>query len=627
MNLLTGTAAAAAPAGGAATQDIVLATGGALVLTTFVVVLGVLYRGGQIRWLHKLAGFAERQWGVPAWVALAGEISSVSLLVALVGMYWDISLHIDNGRDPGPLANPAHYLILIGLFGVWVAGFLAIMMGDDRGGSSMIKRASTWKIPIGGIMLFACASFSLIGFPLDDGWHRIFGQDVTLWGPTHLMLFGGAAMTLVGRASLLVEGQRAARAAGMRPSGTPGKRLMNFQKAGLMGGFLIGMSTFQGEFDFGVPQFQLVFHPLLLAFAAGIALVCARIWGGRGAALIAVGFFVVIRGLVSIYVHSIMGQTLPHFPLYIVEGLLVEAIAFAISTRKPLRFGAWCGLAIGTIGFAAEWGWSHVWMPIPWPSSLMPEGLVWAVIAGVAGGLLGALIGAALASDRQTFPRRGVVPATALAFVAVFAMVAFGLHTNNNSTATAAFTLHDSPPGNVKDNHPGRWVKADVTLTPRNAASGAKWVSITAWQGGGLVVDRLQKVSEGVYRSNKPIPVHGDWKALLRIHRSDQLLGTPIYLPNDPAIPAKEVPAKAQMSRPVGSDHHILQREAKSKSGFLPIFAYVAVLTIALALCLLMGWGLRRLARDGDAGITAPPATLKTPSRSEKQWGYASSVS
>ena len=30
------------------------------------------------------------------------------------GMYWDISLHIDNGRDPGPLANPAHYFILVG---------------------------------------------------------------------------------------------------------------------------------------------------------------------------------------------------------------------------------------------------------------------------------------------------------------------------------------------------------------------------------------------------------------------------------------------------------------------------------------------------------------------------------
>src|SRR6476620_2656081 len=129
MNVLT---AAANPAGGAATGDIVLATGGALVLTTFVVVLGVLYRGDQVRWLHRLAEFSERQWGVPAWVALPGEISSVSLLVALLGMYWDISLHIDNGRDPGPLANPAHYLILFGLFGVFVGGFLAMTIPKER---------------------------------------------------------------------------------------------------------------------------------------------------------------------------------------------------------------------------------------------------------------------------------------------------------------------------------------------------------------------------------------------------------------------------------------------------------------------------------------------------------------
>src|SRR3954470_10242766 len=605
MNFLT---AAANPAGGAATQDIVLATAGAMILTTLVVVTGVLYRSGRVGWLQKLAGFSERQWGVPSWVALSGEVASVSLIVALLGMYWDISLHIDQGRDPGPLANPAHYLILFGLFGCFVAGFLAIIMGDHRGGSSMIHRAKSWKIPIGGVMLFACASFSLLGFPLDDGWHRIFGQDVPLWGPTHLMLFGGAGMTLIGRASLLVEGQRAARVDRQMASGLPGKRLMNFQKAGLMGGFLIGMSTFQGEFDFGVPQFQLVFHPMLIAFAAGIALVTARIWGGRWAALVAVAFFLVIRGLVSVFVGPIMGEVTPHFPIYIVEGVLVEAIAYFVSTRKPIAFGAWCGLAIGTVGFASEWLWSHIWMPLPWPSSLMPEALIVAVVAGVAGGLLGGLIGAALASDAKPFPRTGVKPALAVAFVALFALVGYGLHVNNTSAEgqSAHFQLH-----NV-DGGPGRYVEGRVTLDPRTASDGAKWVSVTAWQGGGLVVNRLKKLGEGVYETTKPIPANGDWKALLRVHKGDAILGAPIYLPNDPAIPAKGVPAKADMTRPLTSDHKILQREAKSASGILPILAYLGVLAIALALCALMAWGLGRLAKDGDEGISDPePDTQK----------------
>src|SRR5437868_12704760 len=164
MNLLT---AAANPAGGAATQDIVLATGGALVLTTLVVVTGVLYRSGKVGWLQKLAGFSERQWGVPSWVALSGEVASVSLIVALLGMYWDISLHIDQGRDPGPLANPAHYLILFGLFGCFVAGFLSIILPEpgEKPSRSAVRIADGWYAPVGGVVLMACASFALLGFP------------------------------------------------------------------------------------------------------------------------------------------------------------------------------------------------------------------------------------------------------------------------------------------------------------------------------------------------------------------------------------------------------------------------------------------------------------------------------
>ncbi len=254
-------------------------------------------------------------------------------------MYWDISLHIDVGRDPGPLANPAHYLILAGLFGIFSAGYFAICLPKERPGPAAVHIVGDWYAPVGGVLIAACGAFALIGFPLDDIWHRLFGQDVTLWGPTHLMLIGGAAMTLIGQAVLLVEGMRAG--SPNRPRSEPAL-IVRLRRIGLMGGLLIGLSTFQAEFDFGVPQFRFVLEPVLLAVAASVALVCARLWIGRGGALGAAAFFIAIRGALALVVHQAFGEALPHFPLYLAEAGCVELCGAgsrppATAVRRRLR--------------------------------------------------------------------------------------------------------------------------------------------------------------------------------------------------------------------------------------------------------------------------------------------------
>ncbi|MGH9649886.1 MAG: hypothetical protein ACRD3I_05390, partial [Terriglobales bacterium] len=66
--------------------------------------------------------------GQPGWVELPSTLALFSLITALLGMYWDISLHIADGRDTGPLANPAHYFIMFGLFGVFASGVLAMVL-------------------------------------------------------------------------------------------------------------------------------------------------------------------------------------------------------------------------------------------------------------------------------------------------------------------------------------------------------------------------------------------------------------------------------------------------------------------------------------------------------------------
>ena len=97
---------------------------------------------------------------------------------------------------------------------------------------------------------------------------------MTLWGPTHLMMLGGAALTLVAMLVLFAEARlwqrERARPARSRParSGRPAARLRHARLIGACGGMLVGLSIFQGEFDFGVPQFSMLFHPLLIAFAA-----------------------------------------------------------------------------------------------------------------------------------------------------------------------------------------------------------------------------------------------------------------------------------------------------------------------------------------------------------------------
>ncbi|MDX6583806.1 MAG: hypothetical protein QOI10_2990 [Solirubrobacterales bacterium] len=590
-----------APAGGAAIGQVIGASAAAMLATAALLYLGWAHRTGRTNLLRRAADLAARDTGFAPWAALPSLIAAGALLVALLGMYWDISLHIDNGRDPGPLANPAHYLILAGLFGIFAAGFLAIVLPDGKPSGRAIRIAGDWYAPLGGVAMLAASAFALIGFPLDDVWHRIFGQDVTLWGPTHLMLIGGAALTLIGSAILIVEGR------GEEVSDGSSKRLADRVVARLargrrffaMGGLLIGLSTFQAEFDFGVPQFQLVLEPIMLAFAAGVALVAARIWIGRGAALGAALFFIVVRGTIALIVGDVFGETMPHLPLYLVEALCVEGVALLVSTRRIYAFGAISGALIGTVGFFAEYAWSHIWMPIPWPQSLIAEAWLPALVAGVAAGILGGYLGgsfAAAAPRRVPFPAPATIPA-ALATLAIVAVVGLNVGDQTPSGWSARVSLD-----NVKTGAE-RTVNATVRLDPPQIADDAYWLQAISWQGGGLVVDQLRRVSPGVYETTKPLPAHGTWKTLIRLQRDNYVAGLPVYMPEDSAIPAPAIKARPSFQRPFVDETQILQRELKSGvPGYLAGLAYSIVAAIVLGLVLLLGWVLNRIARPDDGG-------------------------
>ena len=584
------------PSGGAAIGEALAATAGALVITALMLGIVVGHRTGRLPQVARVAAFAERSSGIPGWASLPLFFVAGALGVAVLGMYWDISIHLDEGRDEGPLANAAHYFILAGLFGVFFAGLLSMTLPKDgRPSATAVKIVGDWYAPLGGVLMTVSASFALGAFPLDDVWHRLFGQDVTLWGPTHLLLIGGAGLATVGALILLSEGIAA------REDSTPRTkpRWLLLRQATLAGAFLVALSTFQAEYDFSVPQFRLIWHPILLMLAAGIGLVSARLLIGKGGALLAVVGFIAIRGVLSLWVGPLTGHTTLHFPIYILEALVVEAVALRVSADRPLRLGAIAGLGIGTLGLAAEWAWSHIWWTIPWTSALTPEGIIAGVLAGIAAGVIGGFVGGSLrAPDVVRKPEpRWWAPVAAAVFVVLFA---FALQVNAGDKTTAEVTLREVAPA------PEREVQATVRLDPPDAAEDAEWFNATAWQGGGSVVDSLRKTGPGVYETTKPIPVHDNWKSTLRLHKDRQVAGLPIFMPADEAIPVEEIPADPQFTREFVLDKDNLQREQKKDvSGALVTGAYLFVLLVAVGLIGSLAWGLTRFARLSRARDTA----------------------
>ena len=603
---------AARPAGGAEISQVIIATAGAMVATAALIGIIVAHRAGKIAWVGKLSDFSERQLNLPGWASLPSAMIGGALLIAVFGMYWDISIHIDEGRDAGPLANPAHYFILIGLFGVFFCGIVSIALAGTKRPSDVSTRITEgWWAPLGALMILLCGTVSLLAFPLDDVWHRIFGQDVTLWGPTHLLLIGGASFSVLGIWVLQVEAARS-RGDGQIPSGN---WLQRFRDLALVGALLIGMSTFQAEFDFGVPQFRLIWHPVLLTLAAGIALVAARVLLGRGGAIAAAVFFILVRGTLTLLVDPVLGETTPHFPLYIVEALCVEAVALRWDGRRPITLGAIAGVLIGTVGFFGEYAWSHVWMTHEWPTELIAQALPLTIVMGLGAGVLGGAIGRAVTPDAERSER---VPDLALvaAGIAVIGVCVFTLpETVPSNPPKANVTLQETKGGDERE--------AIVTakLDPSDAANDALWLNVTAWQGGDEIVHDLKPTGNpGEYRSVGPLPLHGNWKSTLRLHRGREVLGLVVYMPADEAIPVKETPAPPQFTRTFQEDKKLLQREQKKGvSPVLKTIAYIAVLLIALIVGALLVAGLRRIRKAPPIDESQePPASGDGPRRSER---------
>jgi hypothetical protein len=544
-----------AGAGGAPLLQVVLT---ALITVGFlapVLVMVARERTGRSTVLGRLADRVSGFTGLPRWAGLPSMALSGSLLSAGLGVYWDVPYHMDLGRDQGPLATPAHYLILFGLLGVFASGLAGCALAAEplpRRTLTLRVGGHHWSVPLGATIIAVAGGFALLGFPLDDVWHRIYGQDVTEWGPTHVLMIGGAVLATVGGAVLAAE----ARQVGARGRAV---RVLEIRSAS---GWLVGISVFVMEYELGVPQFPMLAHVVITAVAGVWALVWMRAVFGPGGALVAVATFLMIRGILLIGVSTGLGRSAPHFSLFVAQAVLVELLAARVGVTRRHRFGILSGVLVGTLGTVAEWAWSQVFLPLPWPTSQLPGYLGYGLLAGVGAGLL-----AGWQLDRldriadpgppaRTQTRRFRYAALTAGAVLVFGTLGVSVPRTADGNLRGEITLDPVGPDAAV---------ITVRLDDPAAADDAVWFYALSWQGGGSVRAPMEPLGEGIWRSSRPARVGGDWKTLIRLHKPDNhLVAAPVYLPADAVIPVTEVPARSGVVRSFGSERHLLQREART---------------------------------------------------------------
>lgn len=546
-----------------------------------------LQRNPFVIFFKSISAGLERVTGYPGW-AMAGALSGLwALATAALGLYWDVGWHIDFGRDKA-LFTPPHTMIVIGLAGIiYSAGIAALFATLDD--APVGVRILGVRIPYSAMPMAALGVGALVGFPLDALWHEAYGIDVTLWSPTHLMLVGGGGLATIAVWLMLMEGRPAGRATVL------GRGIAALS----LGAILVGLSCFEGEFDFGVPQFQVIYLPVLIAATAGFTLVLARTALGPWGAVKAVVAYVIVRGSIALIVSGPLHHTFPRFPLYLASALVVEVVALWLGTANRLRYALISGVAIATVGMIGELAWVKLsgWADLP-----VNDARVFLVVPAVA--VAAAVLGGAL--SRPVWAQRTVPGLAAGLAGVVLAGTLLSLLPRNVGHVEA--TIYLTPVG--------QQAAVAVELAPADAARHATAFGVVSWQGGGRVSAKLNEVGPGRYVSSRPLPVTGDWKTMVGLQRGSEVMAVPVYLPADPEINAPAIAALPQRHAVFVRNTALLLREQHAGPTWPGVAGYSG-----LAIMVALWTGLIAFVANRISSASVEPAVPRQPAATRLSGG------
>ncbi|MGH7308306.1 MAG: hypothetical protein ACREK6_06390 [Candidatus Rokuibacteriota bacterium] len=135
------------------------------------------------------------------------------------GVQWDIRWHLVIGRDWFWIAP--HVMTYAGVTLAAVLAFGVLAWETWRARRGLEVPDSIRVIGLVGTRGFHLAwwgmAITILAAPIDDLWHRLFGIDVTLWSPPHLLGIAGAQVNTLGCLAIALElwgpGSRARRSA------------------------------------------------------------------------------------------------------------------------------------------------------------------------------------------------------------------------------------------------------------------------------------------------------------------------------------------------------------------------------------------------------------------------------
>lgn len=137
-----------------------------------------------------------------------GFVILLGAIITTLGVSWDIQWHSFVGRDRTLI--PPHEMMLGGILLSGVVALIAVLVETRWARCSLLPDAYSTSFndlfhsTLGAYIAGFGALDAAIGFPLDAYWHSLYGIDVSIWAPFHIMILAGAAMVPLGAAYMLL---------------------------------------------------------------------------------------------------------------------------------------------------------------------------------------------------------------------------------------------------------------------------------------------------------------------------------------------------------------------------------------------------------------------------------------